>query len=375
MRVIIWKPDEKIIIIIAILAAAWFGYQAMQPQEQQQAKVKLTPNVVIATASMAQVRDEVEAIGTNKAFESVTITPKVTDVVTSLKFDDGDIVKKGDLLVQLQNAEQIAKVKVAQVKVSDNQRELARISSLVTSRTVAELERDRLQTLIDTARAELEQAQSSLNDRSIVAPFNGRLGLRQVSVGSLVTPGTEITTLDDISKIKLDFSVPERFIQDLQPGKLVEAKAVAFPDEIFKGKVISIDSRVNPTTRAVIVRAEIPNPDLRLLPGMLMKVKLIKRSREALMLPESAIIPIQKEHFVYSVNKDNVIERKQVTIGVRTRGWVEITDGLAIGENVVIRGLLKVHPGDVVKTQLAEKFSYLPMLIRSQAYDPDRSFR
>lgn len=350
---------KKIIIIIAILAAAWFGYQAMQPQEQQQAKVKLTPNVVIATVSMAQVRDEVEAIGTNKAFESVTITPKVTDVVTSLKFDDGDIVKKGDLLVQLQNAEQIAKVKVAQVKVSDNQRELARISSLVTSRTVAELERDRLQTLIDTARAELEQAQSSLNDRSIVAPFNGRLGLRQVSVGSLVTPGTEITTLDDISKIKLDFSVPERFIQDLQPGKLVEAKAVAFPDEIFKGKVISIDSRVNPTTRAVIVRAEIPNPDLRILPGMLMKVKLIKRSREALMLPESAIIPIQKEHFVYSVNKDNVIERKQVTIGVRTRGWVEITEGLAIGENVVIRGLLKVHPGDVVKTQLAEKFSYL----------------
>ncbi|MGL4749400.1 MAG: efflux RND transporter periplasmic adaptor subunit, partial [Shewanella sp.] len=260
---------KKIIIIIAILVAAWFGYQAMQPQEQAKAQVKLTPNVVIATAAMAQVRDEVEAIGTNKAYESVTITPKVTDVVTSLKFDDGDIVKKGDLLVQLQNAEQLAKVKVAQVKVSDNQRELARISSLVTSRTVAELERDRLQTLIDTTRAELEQAQSSLNDRSIIAPFNGRLGLRQVSVGSLVTPGTEITTLDDISKIKLDFSVPERFIQDLQPGKLVEAKAVAFADEIFKGKVISIDSRVNPTTRAVIVRAEIPNPDLRLLPGML----------------------------------------------------------------------------------------------------------
>lgn len=349
---------KKIIIIIAILAAAWFGYQAMQPQEQQ-ARVKLTPNVVITTTAMAQVRDEVEAIGTNKAYESVTITPKVTDVVLSLTFDDGAIVKKGDLLVQLQNAEQLAKVKVAQVKLSDNQRELARISSLVTNRTIAELERDRLQTLIDTTRAELEQAQSSLKDHSIVAPFNGRLGLRQVSVGSLVTPGTEITTLDDISKIKLDFSVPERFIQELQPGKLVEAKAVAFPDEIFNGKVISIDSRVNPTTRAVMVRAEIPNPDLRLLPGMLMKVKLIKRSREALMLPESAIIPIQKDHFVYRVNKDNVIERKQVSIGIRTRGWVEITQGLGIGENIVTRGVLKVRPGDVVKTQFAENFSHL----------------
>ncbi|QYJ80147.1 efflux RND transporter periplasmic adaptor subunit [Shewanella acanthi] len=350
---------KKIMITGAIVASAWFGYQAMQPKVMETSRVKLVPNVVIATVQMAPVRDEVEAIGTNKAYESVTITPKVTDVVTSLKFDDGDIVKKGDLLVQLQNAEQIAKVKAAQVKVADNQRELARISSLVSSRTVAELERDRLQTLIDTTRAELEQAQSALNDRSIVAPFNGRLGLRQVSVGSLVSPGTEITTLDDISKIKLDFSVPERFIQDLQPGKQVEAKAVAFPVEIFKGKVISIDSRVNPTTRAVIVRAEIPNPKLRLLPGMLMKVKLIKRSREAIMLPESAIIPLQKSHYVYSVNSDNVIERKAVQIGIRTRGWVEILDGLEIGENVVIRGLLKVRPGDTVKTQVSEKFTYL----------------
>ncbi|MCS6230298.1 efflux RND transporter periplasmic adaptor subunit [Shewanella baltica] len=350
---------KKIILIIALLAAAWFGYQAMQPQEIATAQMKLMPNVVIATAAMAPIRDEVEAIGTNKAAESVTITPKVTDMVIALKFDDGDIVKKGDLLVQLQNAEQIAKVKAAQVKVSDNQREFNRISSLVTSRTVAELERDRLQTLIDTTRAELEQAQASLNDRSILAPFNGRLGLRQISVGSLVSPGTEITTLDDISKIKLDFSVPERFIQDLAPGKKVEAKAVAFPDFTFKGVVTSIDSRVNPTTRTVIVRAEIPNPELRLLPGMLMKVKLIKRSREALMLPESAIIPIQNDHFVYSVNADNVIERKQVTIGIRTRGWVEILDGLALGENVVIRGLLKVHPGDKVQTEFAEKFSYL----------------
>ncbi len=350
---------KKIIVIGAIATAAGFGYQILQPTEQVQTQVKLVPNVVIATAAMTPVRDEVEAIGTNRAYESVTITPKVTDVVTALKFDDGDIVKKGDLLVQLQNAEQLAKVKAAQVQVSDNQRELARISSLVSNRTVAALERDRFQTLIDTTRAELEQAQASLEDRRILAPFNGRLGLRQVSVGGLVTPGTEITTLDDISRIKLDFSVPERFIQDLQPGKQVEAKAVAFADEIFKGQVISIDSRVNPTSRAVIVRAEIPNPDLRLLPGMLMKVKLIKRSREALMLPESAIIPIQNNHFVYSVNQNNVIERKQVTIGSRSRGWVEILTGIEIGEQVVIRGLLKVRPGDEVKTQLAENLSYL----------------
>ncbi|MGL5393270.1 MAG: efflux RND transporter periplasmic adaptor subunit, partial [Shewanella sp.] len=284
----------------------------------------------------------------------------ITDMVTELRFADGDIVQKGALLVPLQNAEQLAKVKAAEVKVAEHQRELNRISSLVSQRTVAALERDRLQSLIDTTRAELEQAQSALNDRRILAPFNGRLGLRQVSVGSLVTPGTAITTLDDLSKIKLDFSVPERFLQDLQPGKPVEAQAIAFAGEIFKGVVTSIDSRVDPKTRAVMVRAEIPNPQLRLLPGMLMKVKLIQRSREALQLPEAAIIPLQHNHFVYTVNGEQVIERKQVQLGSRTRGWVEVQAGLSEGEQVVIRGLLKVNPGDKVTTQLAEKLTEQP---------------
>ncbi|MCE9684637.1 efflux RND transporter periplasmic adaptor subunit [Shewanella sp. AS16] len=349
---------KKIILILAVLALAWFGYRQFQPQTSLPAKVKAVTKVVVAKAALVAIRDEVEAIGTNKAYDSVTITPKVTDLVTALNFDDGDIVKQGDLLVQLQNAEQLAKVKAAKVKVQDHIRELNRIRTLVTSQTVAELERDRLQTLIDTTRAEQEQAEAALRDRHITAPFAGRLGLRQVSVGSLVTPGREITTLDDISRIKLDFSVPERFIQDLQPGKVVEARAVAFPEQVFKGLVTSIDSRVNPTTRAVIVRAEIANPKLQLLPGMLMKVKLIKQSRDAVLLPESAIIPIQKQHFVYFVNAENKVERRQVSIGLRTRGWVEITDGVALGEQIIIRGLLKVRPGDEVKVEFAEQFSF-----------------
>lgn len=349
---------KKTIILLVALALAWFGYQSTLAPEKSNQRVKPIPNVVVAKVAMLPVRDEVEAIGTNKAFESITITPKVTEQVASINFNDGDIVSKGDLLVQLRNREQVAKVRAAEVKVTDNLRELDRIRSLVTSKTVAELERDRLQTLIDTTRAELEQAKAALEDRAIHAPFSGRLGLKQVSVGSLVSPGTQITTLDDVSKIKLDFSVPERFIQELQLGKSVEAKAIAFPDRIFKGKVTSIDSRVNPSTRAVIVRAIIDNADSALLPGMLMKVKLIKQNRETLLLPESAIIPIQSKHYVYIVNDENIVERKQVSLGIRNRGWVEIIDGLVIDEPVIIRGLLKVRPGDEVKTEAAEAFNF-----------------
>jgi len=351
---------KKIIIMIILASIAWFAYQEFAPNSPSQVK-KARPmaNVVVAKAAMEPVRDEVEALGTSKAYESITVTPKVTEVVTKINFNDGDSVEKGRLLVQLQDREQVARVTVAKVRVSDHKRELERIRSLVTSQTIAELERDRLQTLIDTTKAELVQAQSALKDRTIIAPFKGRLGLRHISVGSLVSPGTVITTLDDISIIKLDFSVPERFLQSLAIGKNVEATAVAFPDELFTGKVVSIDSRVNPTTRAVTVRAEIGNAKHRLLPGMLMKVKLIKESREALILPESAIIPIQDRHYVYLVNNENVVIKKQVELGLRKRGWVEVLNGVELGEQVVIRGILKVRPGDKVKVQFSEKFSFL----------------
>jgi membrane fusion protein, multidrug efflux system len=349
---------KKIIPLVVLLAAGLFVYLNSQPQPTQTSRPRPVPNVVVAKAAIQTVRDEVEALGTVKAFESVTITSKVTDVVTNLNFNDGDVVTKGSLLVQLQDAEQAAKVKVAKVKVAEHRRELDRISELVSNRTVAELERDRLQTLYDTARAELEQAQAALQDRRISAPFGGRLGLRQLSVGTLATPGTTMTTLDDISTIKLDFSVPERFLLELAPGKSVEASAVAYPDKLFSGKVSSIDSRVNPTTRAVTVRAELANPEMQLLPGMLMKVRLIKEQRQALLLPESALVPIQAQHFVYLVNGENRVERKQVTLGLRTRGWVEIISGVEPDEQVIIRGLLKVRPGDEVKTQLSENFSF-----------------
>ncbi|MBB1267926.1 efflux RND transporter periplasmic adaptor subunit [Shewanella sp. SR44-3] len=352
---------KKILLLVALSALAWFGYQASLSPATVTAKARPLPNVVVAKAAMQTVRDEVEAIGTSKAFDSVTITAKVSEIISTVNIVDGQNVKQGELLIQLQNTEQQAKVRVAEVKLAEHNREFARIQSLVSNKTIAENEQDRLQTLIDTTKAELIQAGSALADRAITAPFSGRLGLIQVSTGSLVTPGQQITTLDDVSQIKLDFSVPERFINEIQVGKQVEAKAIAFPGRLFSGKVTSIDSRVNPTTRAVIVRAIIANADFALLPGMLMKVKLIKQSREALLLPESAIIPIQSEHYIYTLDSDNKVVRQQVTLGARTRGWVEITQGVELDQAVIIRGILKVRPGDKVQVELQERFKFVKL--------------
>ena len=348
---------KKIIFIIIIAVGAWLTYSNLSPDKAPTKRVDSITNVVVTNTQIMPIRDEVEAIGTGKAYESITVSSKVADIITRIDFNDGDLVKKNAVLVQLNDSEQVARVKLAEVKVQEHRREYDRISTLVKSKVVAGNERDRLQSLIDSTRAELEQAKSSLTDRVITAPFSGRLGLRHVSVGGFVTPGQQISTLDDISQIKVDFSVPERFIQDLQPGKHIEAKAVAFPDRIFKGVVTSIDTRVNPETRAVLVRAVVPNDDFALLPGMLMKIKLIKLSREALLIPESAIIPIQNKHFVYLVGAEQQVIKQPVTIGTRTRGWVEVTSGLDVGQQVIIRGILKVRPGDKVKAELAERFT------------------
>ncbi|WP_299494660.1 efflux RND transporter periplasmic adaptor subunit [uncultured Shewanella sp.] len=349
----------KKILFVIVLVLMGLSYQLMNKKEVVQAKSRPLVNVVVAKVGLGPIREEVEALGTTQANESIIVTSKVSDVITKVDFNDGDKVQKGQLLVQLHDRGQAAQVTIAKVQLHDHKREFDRIRELVTSQTVAGSERDRLQTAIDTANAQLLEAEAALADRRIKAPFSGVLGLRQVSVGALVSPGDEITTLDDISIIKLDFSVPERFLQAIKIGQKVEAKAMAYGDEPFIGEVTSIDSRVNPSTRAVIVRTDIPNKDGRLLPGMLMKVKLIKTSRDALILPESAIIPVQDRHYVYVVDSEGIVSRQLVELGIRKRGWVEIVSGIKLDQQVIVRGILKVRPGDKVVVSFSENFSFL----------------
>ena len=350
---------KKIILTVMCFSLIFSINQASEAKSNKSAQnaTKL-PIVVVKPAKFSLLNDEIEALGNIEASESIIVTSKVTEVVTSINFDDGQSVTKGQLLVQLRDAEQRAQLRIADVNLKNNERELNRIKTLVEEQSVAELEQDRLQTEIDTAKANRDSALADLKDRQIKAPFDGVLGLRQISVGSLVTPGDEITTLDNISTLKLNFTVPERYLQVLKPGKVVEASSVAYPGDVFKGVVKSIDTRVDPVTRAVVVRALLKNPEAKLLPGMLMKIDLIKETKKALVIPESAVIPRQNRQYVYVVNSDNEVVQKQVEIGLRKLGIVEVVDGLNEGEKVITRGFLKVRPGDTVMPQNDENFTY-----------------
>ena len=165
----------------------------------------------------------------------------------------------------------------------------------------------------------------------------------------MVSPGTVITTLDDLSIVKLDFSVPETFLSTLREGLDIEATTSAYPDEIFNGVVTSIDTRVNPTTRSIEIRAEISNDDRRLRPGMLMVADLIKDRRESLMIAEECLVPFENQQYVFVVSNDNTVERIAVTIGRRRPGSVEILEGLSLGDLVVTEGNTSLTSGNKVR--------------------------
>jgi membrane fusion protein (multidrug efflux system) len=308
------------------------------------------PATVVVTAKVAQSewRDMIEALGTARANESVTLTAKVSETVRRVGFDSGDVVRAGDVIVDLSSGQQLAGLEEARASYQEAERQLARGLELAPTKIISESQLDTQRSTRDAAKARMDAVRAQLSDRVITAPFDGILGLRRVSPGSLVTPGTAIATLDDISVIKLDFSVPERYLAVLSKGQDVAAHSETYPDRDFAGKVASVDSRVDPVTRSVAVRALVPNPERLLRPGMLLSVRLYQAPRQAIVVPEIAVVQVGSEAFVYRVTAERTAERAKVTLGARRRGEVEIASGLAAGDTIVTEGSNKLREGSRV---------------------------
>lgn len=305
--------------------------------------------VSIAPVRVEQVSQKLEALGNARANESVEITSKTSNVVMSVNFRDGERVKRGQILVRLDDAQARADVAAAEAAVAESERLYNRSLELMETEALSKAQYDQLEATLKANRARLAAAQARLEDTVIRAPFAGRVGLRRVSVGTFISPGDVITTLDDTSVIKLDFSVPENFLATLREGLAVRATAPAFPGRTFVGKVASIDSRVDMNTRSVTVRALLANEDGALRPGMFLQVALANDERESLVIPEEALTPEAERQYVFVVN-EGVAERREVRIGGRRPGSVEILAGLNAGERVVVEGTQKVRDGSPVRT-------------------------
>lgn len=306
--------------------------------------------VVLAEAEVRALNDIVEGIGTTRANESVTITAKVTDAIRQVRFEDGDFANAGDVLVELTNQEQTALLAEAEANVVDARNQRDRLQDLVAQGSVPVSDFDEAQARLAAMTARHQAILARLDDRLVRAPFAGLLGFRQVSAGTLITPGTPITTLDDVGTIKLDFSLPEIHLGVVRPGLSLVAFSTAFPQRAFPAEVATVGSRVDPVTRAVQVRALIDNDELLLRPGMLMTVRLTTASREALVVPETALLQRAGESFVYTLGEGNRAATTGIELGARKDGWAEVRSGLVAGQAVIAEGVVKVRPGMAVRT-------------------------
>ena len=289
--------------------------------------------------------DSLQAIGTAKARESVTLTSKVSEVVQDVHFESGDEVRAGTPLVTLRGDSQQAALVAAQATYAEADQLYKRQASLADQQLVARSSLDTQKSIRDAALARVQQMRADIGDRNVRAPFAGVLGMRQVSPGALITPTTAIATLDDISRVHVDFQVPEAALASVQAGQQVTGGSTAYPGREFTGTVATVDTRLDAGTRAATVRADFPNPDRVLRPGMLLDVRLFRPERQALVIPEIAVVQVGRDSFVYRVKADGSVEQAKVGTGVRRDGKVEVIEGVAAGDRIVIEGTGKLRAG------------------------------
>ncbi len=342
---------NKPVVAIILLLFAMIGY-VYWPAAQSESKRGGAGQPTLVKSDLAEMilfKDEISALGTAQANESVTLTAQSTDRVKSIQFEDGQQVKTGQQLLALEHAEEKALVQELKVNLAEQKRQLQRLKDLKKQSATAQSAIDSQTSLMEATQAQLEVAKIRLSEKFIQAPFSGQLGLRQVSPGQLVTNNTVITSLDDLSKIKVEFQLPERYLNQVAIGQPVAATNVAYTTP-FLGEIIAISSRLDRVTRAFTVRAIFDNSMSKLRPGMLLQLKVETQAADALIIPESALIPINQKQFVYRI-VDSKVERVEIAIGRRQPGQVEVLSGLSQGDEVVTQGVIKVRPGSKVTTQ------------------------
>ena len=344
------RPLVIVIAALVIAGAAW-AYMSRRPESPgATADGGAAPeSVAVVTAAVVEkpIAVKIEALGTAHANEAVEVTSKAGNKVVAVGFEEGQWVQRGQVLVELDGAQARADLAASEAALAESRSAYGRSRDLYAQQALSQSQLEQIEATLKGNEARVASAQARVADTVIPAPFDGRVGLRRVSVGALVNPGTVITTLDDTRTMKLDFDVPETFLAILKPGLTVAATSVAYPGVSFGGAVESVDSRVDPVSRSIKVRARVPNPEGRLRPGMFLTVEVSRDPLPGLVVPEEAVVP-ERGHVYAFVVADGKALRREIAIGRRSPGEVEITSGLATGERVVIEGTQMIRDGSTV---------------------------
>ncbi len=301
--------------------------------------------VVTEQVQTHQVSQSLSLVGKLEAEQSVIISPEVAGKVDVIAVKANQDVTKGQLLIQLNDDKARAAVAEAQAYLKDEQRKLKEFERLVKRNAITQTEIDAQKTSVDIASARLDAANANLKDLHISAPFAGTVGFIDFSRGKLVSAGTELLSLDDLSVMQLDLQVPERYLSQLSRGMKVIANSAAWPGASFEGEVVGIDSRINQETLNLRVRIHFDNPTQQLKPGMLVSADMDFPAIEAPIIPVQALEYSGTKRYVYVVGDDNTATHTQVVLGARVGNQVVIDQGLDIGEKIVVQGIVNMRNG------------------------------
>ena len=310
--------------------------------------------VKAVAAKLAPAIDEVTAVGTMRADESVTLRPEIAGRIGEIRFQEGASVARGAVLVRLDQSELAAVLASSKAQAALEQQRLERSEDMFKKGFIAQQALDEQRANRLRAQAKVHEDEARLAKTELRAPFPGVMGLRQVSEGAYVAAGTDIARLEKIDQLKVDFRVPESFVGRLKAGQALKLQVDAYAERSFPGHVYAIETAVDEATRTVLVRARVANPELRLRPGMFARVQAQIGVREkAVWIPEAAIVPRGQDSFVFRVAEGRAALVK-VRTGVRKVGEVEITEGIAAGDLVVTEGNQRIGPGSPVTVMQGE---------------------
>ncbi|EHN70017.1 efflux RND transporter periplasmic adaptor subunit [Aliivibrio fischeri] len=314
-------------------------------------KTRGNQSVAVLSEEVAthEISQSLSLIGKLKASESVVISPEVAGKIERIAVKANQNVRKGQLVVQLNDDKAIAAIKEARAYLNDEKRKLTEFQRLAKKNAITQTEIDGQKASVDIAQARLDAANADLSDLHISAPFAGTVGFIDFSRGKMVSAGTELLTLDNLSVMQLDLQVPERYLSMLSVGMNVEATSQAWENSVFSGKLIGVDSRINAETLNLRVRIEFPNKDLKMKPGMLMAATLDFPAINAPIIPVQALEYSGTKRYVYVIGEDNKAIRTEVTLGARVENRVVIASGLNVGDEIVVQGLVNMRDGVTVK--------------------------
>lgn len=346
MKMRIWLGLGLLLIVVA-------GVWALRHSEPAAKTPTRQVNIRTQTVKQSLAEPTLKLVGKLAANRSVIISPEVTGRIVKIAVQSGQSVAKGETLIALDAGKQQAELAEQSASLRDENRKLSDMRKLVARGAVTQSELEGQEATVAQVQARLDAARYELSLRTLQAPFAGTVSLIDLSEGALVGSGDTLLHLDELDKLRLDLAVPERYLSLLRPGMAVTATSTAWPDQQFNGTLTTLDSRISNDTQNIKARVMIPNGNGQLRPGMLLNVELALPAQQLTLIPAQSVEYAGEQRFVYRLEADGRVKRVPVVLGETEGETVWVTEGLKVGDRIVVEGLVNLRDGVQVR-DLAE---------------------